>query len=140
MTPDDLARLHARCIAIPPPFSAADFKGLLDTPGVFLFGDAKGLALGRVAADEAELLTLAVAPEARRQGLGRHWLSAFEAGALDRGAVHAFLEVAEDNAPAQALYAAHGWTEVGRRRGYYAAAGGRSTDALVLSKSLRAQG
>lgn len=120
----------------PEPFSEAEFTTLLIAPGVFVLGDADGFALGRVAADEAELLTIAVAPEARRRGRGRDLLQDFQAEAGRRGAAQAFLEVAEDNTPARALYTAAGWAEVGRRRGYYTLPGGGRADALVLRKSL----
>ncbi|MFN4101064.1 MAG: GNAT family N-acetyltransferase, partial [Pararhodobacter sp.] len=107
MTPEALAALHARAFATPPPWSAAGFAGLLDSPLVFLTADAQGraFALGRVVAGEAELLTLATDPAARRQGLARAQMAAFEREAQARGAVTAFLEVAEDNAAARALYA-----------------------------------
>ena len=87
--------------------------------------------MGRTAAGESELLTIAVRPAARRGGTGTALLAAYEREARNRGAETLFLEVAEDNAPARALYARAGWSEVGRRRAYYA-----GTDALVLSKGL----
>ena len=136
MTPEALAALHARAMTSPAPYPAAAFAALLATPGVFLVGDARGFALGRVAADEAELVTIAVLPEARRQGIGRRLLGAFRDEAERRGAAHAFLEVAEDNAAARALYAAEGWIEAGRRPGYYAAGEGRRRDALILRRPL----
>ena len=84
------------------------------------------------AADEAELLTLAVEPSARRQGLGRALVDEFDAVARLRGAARGFLEVASDNAAAQALYAGAGWERTGRRRDYY----GAGIDALTMGKSL----
>ena len=73
----DLAATHAR--AMPHrPWTANAFARLLDSAGVFLIGDARCFALGRVAADEAELLTLACDPDHRRQGLARAALTAFE--------------------------------------------------------------
>ncbi|WP_461469811.1 GNAT family N-acetyltransferase [Pararhodobacter sp.] len=138
MTPDALAHLHAQCFTVPAPWSAASFASLLDSPHVFLCADPEGRAfvLGRVVAGEAELLTIATHPGARRAGLGRALMQAFEAEARARGAEGAFLEVAETNAPARALYAACGFAEAGRRRGYYAAAGGATVDAMILCKSL----
>lgn len=128
-----LAALHGRCFAGPHrPWSAAEFAALLDSHACFLLGDGAGFAIGRSIADEAELLTLAVAPEARRQGRGRALLEAFRATARARGAARAFLEVAADNLPALALYHADGWTGAGRRRGYYAP----GLDALVLCRDL----
>lgn len=139
MTPEALAALHARCFRSPPPWSAADFAGFLADPLCFLLveGDAAFL-LGRAVAGEAELLTLAVAPEARRLGLGRKLLSRFLYQAQLRGAERAFLEVAADNAPALALYESVGFSGAGRRRGYYQGPEGSRTDALVLARDLAA--
>lgn len=137
MTPKDLAALHAHCFTTPRPWTAAEFAAFLADPLVFLLveGDA-GLVLGRAVAGEAELLTLAVAPEARQRGLGRKLVSRFLYQARLRGADSAFLEVAEDNAPARALYSRAGFIEAGRRRGYYQAPDGRAIDALVLRRRL----
>lgn len=139
MTPEALALLHARCFRAPPPWSAADFAGLLADPLVFLLveGDA-GFLLGRAVAGEAELLTLAVAPEARRLGLGRKLVARFLYQAQLRGAERTFLEVRADNAPAIALYESAGFTAAGRRRGYYLGQDGNRTDALVLARELAA--
>lgn len=124
--------LHARCFVRPRPWTAAGFAAALATPQTFLCGDPAGFALGRVMAGEAELLTLAVAPEARRQGAGARLLAAFEAGAAAQGAQRAYLEVAADNAAALALYTRAGWRTAGRRRGYY----GAGIDAVVMDKAL----
>lgn len=132
----DLADLHARCFTSPRPWSAEEFAALLADASVFLCHAPQGFLLGRVAADEAELLTLAVAPEARRQGTGRRLLDDFHAECRRRGAVTAFLEVAADNLPAIALYAAAGWHESGRRRGYYRRPDAAPCDALILRRDL----
>lgn len=131
-----LARLHGRCFTLPPPWSESAFVGLLAQPGVFLRTDPTGFVLGRVILDEAELLTLAVDPVARRQGIGRRLLHAFTTEAAARGATRAFLEVAAANAPARALYAGAGWAGAGLRRGYYRSADGAADDALILARAL----
>ncbi len=140
MTPDALAALHARCFRLPPPWSADAFAGMLELPGCVLLTDDTGAAflLGRALAGEAEVLTLAVAPEARRRGIARALLDRFETAARAAGADGAFLEVAADNLAARALYAAQGYAEAGRRKGYYSAPGQAAVDALVLSKTLTA--
>ncbi|MCX7288666.1 MAG: GNAT family N-acetyltransferase [Rhodobacterales bacterium] len=137
MTPSDLATLHARAFTTPRPWSEGEFSALLADPLAFLLveGDA-GFLLGRAVAGEAELLTLAVAPEARRRGLGQRLVSRFLYQARLRGAEVAFLEVAEDNAPARAVYSRAGFTESGRRRGYFRTPESRSVDALVLRRVL----
>jgi ribosomal-protein-alanine N-acetyltransferase len=140
MTPAELATLHARAFTTPRPWSEAEFASLLSDPLAFLLveGDAAFL-LGRAVAGEAELLTIAVAPEARRLGLGRKLVGRFIYQARLRAAESAFLEVAEDNAAARALYRASGFTEAGRRRGYYRTPEGKAVDALVLVRSLQEQ-
>ncbi|MBE2277446.1 MAG: GNAT family N-acetyltransferase [Rhodobacteraceae bacterium] len=122
---------------MPPPWSAADFAALILDPLAFLLveGDA-GFLLGRAVAGEAELLTLAVAPEARRRGLGRRLVGRFLYQARLRSAETAFLEVSAENAAALGLYDSAGFRLSGRRRGYYATSEGRRIDALVLSRTL----
>ena len=133
MTPDDLAALHARCFpGHPRPWSAAEFTDLLNNRLNFLLIRPHGFLLGRTVSDEAELLTLAVAPEARRMGLGRTLLAEFAHTSTARGGREAFLEVASDNAPAIALYASADWQRAGTRRGYYAP----GIDALILRRDL----
>lgn len=137
MTPPDLAALHARCFATPRPWNAAEFAAFLADPLVFLLVESDAaFLLGRAVAGEAELLTLAVAPEARRRGLGRKLVDRFLYQARLRGAETALLEVADDNAAAGALYAAAGFVRAGRRRGYYSGPDGQERDALVLRRSL----
>lgn len=121
---------------MPRPWSAKELADLLASPLVFLIARNNAFALGRVIADEAELLTIATLPSARRQGLGRTCLTAFENEARDRGATSAFLEVAANNPAAIALYTGNGWTISGARRGYYHAPDGSRVDARILSKSL----
>ncbi len=137
MTPATLAALHARCFQTPRPWSEAEFETLLADPLVFLLveGDA-GLLLGRAVAGEAELLTIAVAPESRGRGLGRRLVSRFLYQARLRGADSAFLEVAADNQAAQSVYDKAGFALAGRRRGYYRTPDGRAVDALVLRRLL----
>ena len=106
-------------------------------PGAFgLWREAAGLVLARMAADEAEILTFGVAPNARRRGHGAALLRGAVDGARARGAGAMFLEVAAGNAPALALYAREGFAEVGRRRRYYS----DGADALVLRRDLAAAG
>jgi len=102
-------------------------------PGTFgLVEHQGGMLLARLAADEAEVLTLAVLPELRDQGLGRALLQAAMAEARRRGAVSMTLEVAVNNVAARGLYDSAGFTQVGRRKRYYA----DGADALVLRAAL----
>lgn len=125
-----LAALHAA--AMPrDPWGGAAFRDLMAMPGAFALACERGFVLARVAADEAEIIMLAVRPEARRAGHGMALLRAAIGAARKAGATRLFLEVAADNLPATALYRSAGFVEVGRRAKYY---GG--TDALVLSLAI----
>ena len=136
MTPDAMAALHARAFTDQRPWTAAEIATLLDSPHTVLLTDPMGFLLGRVLAGEAEILTLAVDPLVQRQGRAGWLLEQFLALALTDGATQAFLDVAEDNAPARALYTQAGFRMAGRRRGYFARAGGPAVDAILMSRAL----
>lgn len=128
-----MAAIHAA--AFPPGERwGADALALqLGLPGAFgLLAGPAGFVLARVAADEAEILTLAVLPGERRHGLGRLLLQAACDQAASHGATSMFLEVAAGNTAARALYAAEGFTQAGLRKNYY----GAGRDALVLRRAL----
>ena len=129
-----LADLHATAFAAP--WDASAFEALLDQTGVFVLEETDGFILLRAAADEAEVLTLAVHPAARQQGLGARLVSAGAIAAAARGATRLFLEVADDNATALGLYSRAGFIEAGRRPGYYARPDGGRRDALILALNL----
>jgi [ribosomal protein S18]-alanine N-acetyltransferase len=137
MTPQALAAIHAASFVVPRPWSDVEFASLLASPGVFLLTESDGFLLGRVVADEAELLTLAVAPTERRKGIARRLVGQFLTEAMSRGANRAFLEVSAENPPAVMLYRAIGFVEEGRRKAYFRATDGRTTDAIVLSFNLQ---
>ncbi len=127
-----LAAIHAS--AFPnEPWGAAAFQTQLEMHGVIGLLDRRGgLLLLRVAADEAEILTIGVLPNLRRCGLARGLLRTGMAKAAELGATTMFLEVDTDNRAALALYTAAGFSQVGRRKRYYA----NGADALVLQRNL----
>lgn len=134
--PDALAAIHAE--AFDAPWDADTFRTLLSQSGVAACVDRDGFILIRVVADEAEILTLAVRPAARRQGTGARLTTQAAALARAQGAARLFLEVAEDNVAARGLYAALGFELAGRRRGYYARGDGPAVDALILALKFEA--
>jgi len=127
-----LAGLHAT--AFDRPWSAMEIHQLLSSGASGAVIEDAGFILWRTAGDEAEILTLAVDPARRRAGLGGALVEAALSGARGEGAASMFLEVAEDNAAAIALYAATGFEAAGRRKGYYARPGAAAVDALVLRR------
>ena len=131
-----MAATHAAAFRQARPWSGDEFRDLIASPLVFALGDARAFALIRVVADETELLTIATHPAHQRQGLARALMAEWLAEAARREARHAFLEVAQDNAPARALYASCGFTDCGRRRGYYDRPDGPAADAVVMARAL----
>ena len=139
-TVDDIAAiasLEQVCYADPWPVTA--FKALPGNPQVYFALAERGAELlGYVVAwyvlDEGELANLAVAPAARRQGLGQFLVEAMLADAARRSTSEVYLEVRESNVAARQLYSANRFVEVGRRKGYY-----RSPveDALILRRTLK---
>lgn len=158
MTPDDraasriiaagpgdaeaLAAMHGRLLE--PPWDAAAMSALLVAPTTVALlalgavelgtGDTAqlGFLLARIVADEAEILSIGVVREAQAQGVGRSLVGALLERCRSVGVAHLYLEVAERNGAARALYARTGFHEAGRRAGYYARAGARAEDALIL--------
>lgn len=118
------------------PWSEQEFSELLENAHTFLVTQREGFALGRALAGEAELLTIAVAPDAQRQGVGRRLVDDFQTEATQLGAKRAFLDVAADNLAALALYQGQGWQETGRRRAYYPRVDSNPQDAILMSKTL----
>lgn len=119
-------------------WSAASWASLLGRAGVLCLGmEQDGGALQaaicvQYAADVGEILTLVVAPHARRQGLGRQLVQAALVRAGERGAARLLLDVSVTNAAARALYRGMGFSEDGVRRAYYR----DGSDAILLSRDL----
>jgi ribosomal-protein-alanine N-acetyltransferase len=138
-----VAKLHKEDFTRP--WSPGEFADLIDQATVFGFivrevgrkADPAGFVLARLAADEAEILTVAVARAHRREGLGRELMEAVLRQLHADRASHLLLEVDETNTPALALYRRLGFREVGRRRNYYEHAGAPATGALVMRRDLR---
>jgi [ribosomal protein S18]-alanine N-acetyltransferase len=134
----EVVAMERACYADPWPASA--FATLPDNPNVYfavargVHGRVIGYVVGWYVVDEGELANLAVAPDVRRQGMGRALLDAMLADAMARGTKELYLEVRESNAAARRLYHALEFEEVGRRTGYYRSP---QEDALILRKTFR---
>jgi ribosomal-protein-alanine N-acetyltransferase len=136
---DRLARVHATCFDAS--WSASEMGDLMrDGRAIALIladgTEDQGLCLIRPVLDEAEILTIAIDPAARRKGAGAELLAAAESAARQVGTVRVFLEVSVRNAAARALYARAGYSEIARRKAYYA----DRSDACVLEKTLSGDG
>jgi [ribosomal protein S18]-alanine N-acetyltransferase len=125
-----LAAIHATAFA--PGWSDNDFAehmGLVsdDIIDIVVDGKVQGFALTRTARDQAEILTIVVAPAHQRKGLGQALLQLAEDRVRKRGADIMFLDVAVDNQAAIHLYENNGYHQCGRRPGYYR----RETDGII---------
>ena len=141
-TIDDCALLSAlHAASFDDPWSGEAFAALLGSPGAsaYLAGanaEPAGFILVREAGGEAEILSLGVKPEARRQGLARSLVLAAAKAILANDSQILFLEVAADNLAARGLYGSLGFAEVGRRPAYYTKPGAPARDALILKARL----
>ena len=138
---EDCARLHRSSFAHP--WSAEEVAALISSPSTLAAaaldpanGRLRGFVLARVAADEAEILTIAVDPTVRGKGVGRALLAENLRQAARAGARAMFLEVDQDNAQALALYERLGFVRVGERTGYYRRKDGQRATAVVMRKAL----
>lgn len=133
-----MAQVHAQ--AFDAPWPEPEIAGLIDGLGAFGFlaeaDEPLGMALCRVAGREAEILTLAVAPQARRRKIASALVLACVEAARAAGAETVFLEAAVDNTAALALYRTLGFSLAGMRRGYYDRGALGRTDAQVLRLDL----
>lgn len=95
-----------------------------------------GFVVSRIAADEAEILSIAVDARHRGRGLSRDLLLTHLRYLAGRGVRIVFLEVEDNNRPARRLYDRAGFAVAGRRARYYREAGGEERDALVMRRDL----
>lgn len=119
------------------PWSAAAIADLLHSPGtaavvVLDDSDPAGFLLSRRAGPEAEILSVCVLPAYRKKAIGHQVIRHFQAEAKRTGIREIFLEVAEYNNAALALYGKNNFEIVGRRRHYYGNRGERKQDALIM--------
>lgn len=125
--------------AYPFPWTRGIFRDCLAAAYPAWVLHAQGLLIGygvlSLAADEAHVLNVCVAPEWQGRGHGRRLLRSLVGYARDNGAARVFLEVRPSNPHAIALYHAEGFNEIGRRPRYYPAHDGRE-DALVMAMEL----
>ncbi len=126
---DDLAKLHQACFPHKP-WGAGDFADLQKS-GCEIIASQNGFIVWRVVADEAEIITIGVHPDARRGGIAAAMLGIMDADLKKRGVKHIFLEVAADNAPARALYEQNGFVQIGVRPKYY-----DGVDAIMMRKDI----
>lgn len=129
-----IAQLEKRCFS--DPWSEKSIASELDNPlSLWLVAVEAGEVVGYVGSQtvlgETDMMNLAVAPEARRQGTGRALVLALVEALTEKGSRSLMLEVRVSNIPAQKLYESLGFSQVGRRPKYYV---NPREDALILRK------
>ena len=137
----DCADLHAALFD--PAWDAPSFAGVLAQQATLAFvarqgtpGETIGFILGQIAADQAEILSLGVRGDRRRQGVATQLMAALIGAVRGAGARALFLEVGAGNMAALALYRRLGFQEKGRRRAYYVTAGAAPVDAVTFALAL----
>ena len=129
-----IAQLEKRCFS--DPWSEKSIASELENPlSVWLVAVDGGQLIGYVGSQtvlgETDMMNLAVAPEARRQGTGRALVLALVDALTEKGSHSLMLEVRVSNTPARTLYESLGFSQVGRRPKYYV---NPKEDALILRK------
>jgi len=141
MTADDLVAVEAIERSVyTHPWTIGNFADSLDAGYLCWImeqdGGVAGYSVVMIAAGEAHLLNLSIAAPLQRQGLGSELLRFVIKLARDCAAQTIYLEVRESNAAGRALYAQHGFAEIGVRRSYYPA-GAEREDAVTMEKKLQ---
>lgn len=126
---DEIANLHKLCFPNKP-WSASDFADLKKS-GCEIIVSQNGFAVWRNVADESEIITIGVAPDARRNGIASAMLAIIEKNIKNQGVKKIFLEVASTNIAGQKLYENNGYKTVGIRPKYY-----DGVDAILMAKDL----
>jgi ribosomal-protein-alanine N-acetyltransferase len=135
---DAVASVETRAYAFP--WTRGIFRDCLQSGHAMWVLESEGALLGygvlAIAAGEAHVLNLCVAPEAEGRGHGRRLLRALLRVARGGGAMRVFLEVRPSNPRAMALYHDEGFNEIGRRPRYYPAPNHAREDAIVMALEL----
>lgn len=136
MTPEEMAEIHVASFITPRPWNATEITDLLAAQNTHLFDRNQGFALLRIAGPEAEILTIAVHPDMRRQHIAKTLLTEAHAFAKTANVEEVFLEVADQNHAAIALYESAGYTRQGIRKDYYTGPKGEHISAIVMSRAI----
>lgn len=126
---NEIVALHKQCFP-DKPWSESDFMELKKS-GCEIVASKNGFIVWRTTADEAEIITIGVAPNMRRSGIAESMILLMEQELKKQNVVNIFLEVSEVNYPAKKLYEKLGFKAVGKRPKYY-----DGTDAIIMSKGI----
>ncbi|MBR2285909.1 MAG: GNAT family N-acetyltransferase [Alphaproteobacteria bacterium] len=124
-----LAELHKLCFP-DRPWSASDFADLKKS-GCEIVASDNGFIVWRAVADEAEIISIGVAPDARRNGIAGALILIMEQELKKQSVHNVFLEVSEVNIPAKKLYEKYGFKPTGTRPKYY-----NGIDAIIMRKDI----
>jgi [ribosomal protein S18]-alanine N-acetyltransferase len=136
---DDVAALHAQCFT--PGWSIGELADFVEHDHILTLNQHEwgqallAMCVLRIVAGEAEIITIGVAPNQRRHGIGTEMLKDVLEYCTAQGVSRVFLEVAIDNLAALALYRHAGFEQIGLRKGYYDRGATSAVDALVLARN-----
>jgi len=133
MNVGELAKIHSASFSYAPrPWTAKEFESLLTSPNIKLFEQTRGFAIFRFAGPEAELLTIAVDPPRRRQGIAKALMLTGHESARAASVKEVFLEVSDENPYAKSLYEQFGYEVQAIRENYYFGPNGQKINGLVM--------
>lgn len=135
LSPQAMTDLYARCFP-DRPWDLGEMTSLLARRDVLSVITENGFVLASCIPPEAEILTIAVSPDHRRQGIAQGLFRTLWSNFSERKIDSVFLEVASGNTAALGLYKSFDFQEVGRRKGYYSRINGPSEDAVVMRWAL----
>ncbi|MBL4872089.1 MAG: GNAT family N-acetyltransferase [Rhodobacteraceae bacterium] len=137
MNVDELAKIHGASFTFAPrPWTADEFESLLASANTKLFEQAGGFAIFRFVGPEAELLTIAVDPAFRRQGIAKTLMLKGHESARAANVEEVFLEVSQQNPHAKSLYEQFGYEVRAIRDNYYFGPNGQKINGLVMRCAL----
>ncbi len=139
-----IAALHQKSFETGQAWSADQFESFLKQPSMLARGiehesSIVSFVLIQIAADQAEILTLATDPRYRRQGAALRLLQLCERELVSQGSSTWLLDVGEDNPGALKFYQSMGFSIDGRRRDYYRRGAGNRVDSVLMSKAMARQ-
>ena len=134
MTPDEMSKLHSRCMPNYQNWSVDSYRTLLKSKNSIFHIEEFGFGFARFSKDEGEIIVIMIDPRFRQEGRATSLLNKLLTDLKSIGCKKIFLEVGINNKGAIALYAKNNFEQIGERKEYYSLKNGNKLNALVFQK------